>query len=324
LVALVALLLALVPPCTAAAQDDQATEVRFKSALTKFHAGDYAGALPILRQVADTTDSPNARLYVARSLRELGRLDEAYAEMRRTVRESTERAKTEDRYVGTRDASASELAELEPRVGKLIVVLVGDPASPTVTINDKELPTAALGQPTPVMPGTIHLVATAAGKGSLSRDVEVAGGKVETVTLTLPDAGATEGPTAQASNGGGEDEGVATTGGEIRLAGYGVAGLGVVGMVMFGVGKALADKKYKKVRDACGGVRCTDPAVAGDIDAGKKLDALTTAGLVIGIAGLAGGAAMIVFGGPTENESITALSIGGSPDGIGVRLDGTF
>jgi tetratricopeptide (TPR) repeat protein len=77
-------------------------EQRFAEAQLLFDGQKFAEALPLFEALVGETDSPNARLYVARCLRELGRLTQAYDAMRATVALATEKAKTDDRYVETR------------------------------------------------------------------------------------------------------------------------------------------------------------------------------------------------------------------------------
>jgi len=275
----------------------------FSEALEHFHAGRFEQAMPMFRDIVAVTASPNVHLYYARSLRELGKLARAHEHMQQTVREATAKAKTEERYVATRDAAASELAELEARVGKVIVVLVGDAPNSAATLNGVELRSDQIAKPVAVMPGSVAIVANAPGSQAVERTLTVAAGTTETVTLSLAAAASTSPDPAQGPSDTDEgDDDVPTTGGEIRMAGFAVAGLGVAGMVMFGVSKALADAKFDSVNEDCGQTRCTDPAFADEIDDGKTLDTLTNVGLIVGIAGLAGGAAMIIFGGPSEVE----------------------
>src|SRR6185295_6729818 len=63
------------PPQTAA------QKAQFKNAQRLFTKGDHAAALLEFKKIFEETGSPNARLYVARCLKELGRLPEAYDEL---------------------------------------------------------------------------------------------------------------------------------------------------------------------------------------------------------------------------------------------------
>jgi hypothetical protein len=303
---------------------DEGEADRFRAALEQFHARNYSAALPVFQQIVDRTGSPNARLYLARSLRALGRVAEAYEQMSITRRDATAKAETEERYVGTRDASAAELAALEPRVGQVLVVFVEQLTHPKVTINGVELASERIGQPVAVMPGNVTVVAsTASGEAAITRRLTINGGQLETLTMSFPQSeGANAAPASEAPEPDGAEDESATTGGELRIVGYGVVGLGVAGMVMFGVAGAMANDKFDSVTEACGSRRCTDPAFADDIDSGKTLDTLTNVGLVVGLLGLSAGAALIVFGGPTDADTQQALRVEIAPNGL--RVGGSF
>ncbi|MBW2458186.1 MAG: tetratricopeptide repeat protein, partial [Deltaproteobacteria bacterium] len=149
-----------------------------------WEAGDHAAALPLFRRALAVTGSPNARLYVARCLRELGRLPEAHEEMARTVREAMAQAEKEERYVPTRDAAATELALLERRIGRLVVALDSSLAGASVVVNGVALPPDRLGQSVAIPPGAVHIVATGSDGQPVTRDVDVPAGAMLTVTLS--------------------------------------------------------------------------------------------------------------------------------------------
>ena len=64
------------------AGDDSAAT--YAAAKKLFDAQSYAKALPLFQDAYAQSKSPNARVYVARCLRELGRLPEAYDESARS------------------------------------------------------------------------------------------------------------------------------------------------------------------------------------------------------------------------------------------------
>ncbi len=109
---------ALVAQGKSTSAETKAAGEKFKQAQKKFEKKDYAAALELAQAALETTGSPNARLYVARCLRELGRLDEAHEEMQRTHREALEAAKKDAKYEATRDSAAAELALLDQKSEK--------------------------------------------------------------------------------------------------------------------------------------------------------------------------------------------------------------
>src|SRR5690349_5450200 len=73
------------------AQKGGDAQAKFEAAQTKYDKKDFAGALPLFQDALAATGSPNARLYVARCLRETGQLAQAHAEFKETQRDAAER-----------------------------------------------------------------------------------------------------------------------------------------------------------------------------------------------------------------------------------------
>ncbi|MCC6522069.1 MAG: tetratricopeptide repeat protein [Polyangiaceae bacterium] len=288
----------------------------FRDARTRFEAGDFRGALPLFRQALAASGSPNARIYVARCLRDLGQLVEGYEEMSRTVRDARELAPKEERYAQTRDQAAAELAVLEGRVGKVLVALDPSLQGATVELDGAPLTAERLGVPIAVLPGRVVVAAVRRDGTRIEQSKTVAPGALETLLLSGaagPAAAVTTPPPP--GNAGADTGGEAGGFGAVRGAGIGVALLGVAGFVTFGVGTAMANDKLATLESACGGVRCTDPAYGSVVDEGKRAETLAGVGLGIGIAGVAVGAAMIAFGGGDGEATVTA-----GPGGATLRL----
>ena len=332
------------PPAGPAKPAANPAKEHFESGQALFDQKKYDAALVLFRQAYDETKSPNAHLMVARSLLALGRLAEAYDELLATMREAGARADTEPKYAAARDAAAAEIAPLEAKVAKLVVTFSGPPpAGARVTVNGTLLPAAKLGAAMALLPGTVEIVVEGLGPDPVKRTEKLGAGESRTVVLgppapakTAPPAvtGAPRGSGVPADSGapapsGAPSSDVVTTGGTIRKAGFAVAGVGVAGMVLFGVGAAMGQSKMDQLQKECGGVRCTDPKYADVIDSGKTMDLLSTVGLGVGIAGLVGGAAMIVFGGPRAAASPAAApppnaSLVLGPNGAMLRVGGSF
>ncbi len=244
--------------------DDDITKT-YEEAQEHFLAGDYATALPLFERIAD--DSPNARLYVARCQRELGRLAQAYETMRVTATEAAERAVKESRFESTRRAAEDELNALRARVVLLTVASVGaPPADLAITVNDVPFPTDALGTPRAFMPGSLHIRATAEGHVPFESDAEAGPGEERSVMLAmrkpeeppkpapvvLPDPVPT--PSPETSNG-------------LLYAGIATGALGIgAGAVFLGVGLS-ANAKFDDLERSCA-PNCTQD----QLDEGETLD----------------------------------------------------
>lgn len=310
------------------AADSADPAVLFAEAQRRFDDGDYEAALPLFRKAYEATRSPNARIYVARCLRELGRLTAAYDEMHATMREATEKAEQDDKYVPTRDAAAAELAMLEPRVAKLIVTVRDEVEGMELSLNDRTLASDRLGVPRTVEPGLQQVVVTAPNRKRARHEVDLKGGQTRTLTVAPGALLSGEGPTGPKPPGGTPPpDGSEATGGGVRIAGFVVGGLGLAALgVMIGTNVA-ADAELDTLERECGTERCTDPSYADTVDRGQTLETVANVSLVAGAVLLAGGIGMIIFGGPTTPDADeTALRVvpGLSTEGAYLGLHGAF
>lgn len=305
------------PAFAEAAQADG--RVDFKDGQKLFDAGRQADALPLFRKAFAASNSPNARLMIARCLIALGKTAEAYEEMATTTREATARADTDPKYARTRDAAAAEAALLERRIGKIVVALAEPGAGASVTLNGAPLGAERLGVPVAVQPGKMTVEATHAGDKPVRREITIGAGETRTVAIAFTSASAVPAVTTMPDTPPVEGK---SQGGGVRIAGFIVAGLGAAGMGAFiGVGLA-AKSKFATVERECGNVRCTDPKYSSVIDSGKTLQTIANASLGAGIAGIVGGALMIALGGPSRAPLPAQLEVG--PTGARLRFEGTF
>ncbi|NUQ76270.1 MAG: tetratricopeptide repeat protein [Polyangiaceae bacterium] len=310
---------------SASSRSEAVAHEEFAAGQRLFDQKKLAEALVRFRKAYDLSASPNAHLMVARSLLALGRRAEAYEEMAATMREATSRAENEPKYIPTRDAAAAELALLEGRVGKVIVVLVEPTPGVEVALNGARLSPQRVGVPVAVEPGSVAVAAEREGKPLVRRDVNVRAGETKTVAISFEERSSAAGsePIARRDEAAsGPSSGGPAGSGLWRSLGYGVAGAGVAGFVTFGVAGLTAQSKFNTLQEECGG-RCSDPKYASVVDMGKTLDTVANIGLAVGIAGVAGGAALIVFGGPSSERRAPA-KIGISPGPLGVRVTGSF
>jgi len=292
---------------------------QFVEARKLFDEGRFEAALPQLKEVFEATGSPNAQLYVARALREMGRLVEAHRAMAKALDVATTKAAEDSKYEVTRIAAAGELATLDTRVGKVVVVFADKVEGTSISLNGTPLTDAELGAPVAVEPGTVIIVATTPGKPDIRQEEVLSAGQTRTVALRFGQTGPTEpGQTPQTP-----DAPTETSGGGIRIAGFVALGVGVVGMGMFGVSYAVAGGIESDLEEACGGQRCTESEFADDVDRGKTMDTLANVGLVVGAVGLVSGAAMVLFGGPTEGSD-SGATVAAGPDGAMAAWRTTF
>jgi len=288
--------------------------------------GQLEQALAKFHETLDISGSPNARLYVARCLQDMGRLPEAYEQMERTAREAAEKAATDPKYEDTRDAAASQLAIMGRQIGKLIVTLAGASAQATVQIDGQDVASDKLGVPIPIMPKAVVVRATAPGKAPAERTVQVVAGETVTVLLELvappsPAATAARAPTRSAAAPPAEGEGETESGafGPLRIVGVVAGAIGVAGGVTAAVAGSMVANRRAKLEDECGGTHCLDASYQDVIDDGRRLQLVTNIGFVVGGVGLASAVALLIFGGPSEDEGTTTGSTT-----LGIGREGGF
>lgn len=293
-----------------AAAKDPVVEL-FQTAHTLFSEKKYDAALLLFRKAYEDTQSPNAHLMIGKCFLAQGKLPEAYDEFAATLREAAARAETEPKYAETRDAAAAEVAQLEPKIGKVVVTLVDAPAGARVLLGGVEVPTDKLGAPIAVLPGTVDVVAEGLSQGADKRQEQIKAGETKVVVFgAKPQSSTGTPPSGTEKPVSGPDE---MTGGGLRKAGFAVLGLGVVGMGMFAIGGIQGNAKFAQLEQECGGARCTDPKYADIVESGKTMDLVANIGLGVGIAGIVAGTVMVLVGGPKAKPKTTDASLFVSP-----------
>lgn len=310
----------------ASAQDNAAfAQQRYMRGTTLYEQRDYTHALDEFRASLELYGSPNTRLYAARSLRELGRLDEAVTEYERAMREAADRAATDPRYADTREHAHAEMVVLEPRIARLTVSVAEMPQNVVVRVNNRELPSAAVGVPMAVMPGHLEIVTQARGFHADRREVDLEAGHQAAVTVTLRRRTTLEGIDENPTGGAGEPSGAApagaSRGGVPRVVPWVVMGVGVAGLAAFAVTGLMASGAYDTLETRCGGVRCPVDE-QGAVDDGRTLQTVANVSLGIGLAGLATGAVLMAFRRPAERAPAPPVQVSLGPRGV--LLGGSF
>jgi hypothetical protein len=299
---------------------------QYKEGVALYEASRYADALPKLQEVADELDSPNALLDVGRCLHKMGRHVEAYDTMVRCVALATERAKTEPRYTPTIQAAKDELPELEKHVGRVRVSILS--AVPEGAVLDVGGRAVRIDAVVAVEPGMVRIELRAPGHQTARRQIAAVAGQRLDVALDLVPAPApapTPAPAAAAPT----PLSVPVTpppsrGGVVRILGFAVLGVGVVGWAALIAGGVVSDAKFEDLEQRCADSGCTplDDTDRELIDSGRTFEIVANAGIAVGIAGTVAGTLMIVFGGPSD---VSAPVTGGmGPGGGFIAYTGQF
>ena len=275
----------------ARAQEDRiVAQQHFDAGMAAFTEGRFAAAAAAFRSSCDALASPNTRLMLARSLDREGHIGEAFAEIEFAVREASDRAARDPRFVQTRDAAEIERATLAERVGWL--TLTFSPAQPEmaeldVMVDGRTFHANVQGIAIPVTPGQVPVIVQR-GADRTERTVTVGVGErheasFELTVLAPPGVVPPDEPRARA---------------EPALAPWLIVALGAVGLgVATGVGIYAVDLHDRATRvdsmiDALGfQAQATDLALAANVTfvVAAVLFAIGTVWGTIDLANLASG-----------------------------------
>jgi hypothetical protein len=296
-------------------------KARFAAAQGLFRAEQFAEALPIFRELADTTGSPNAGLYVGHCLQKLGKNVEAYAAFSTVVKEINENP--DPRYVPTREAAIKQLAVLNVRLAKIVVSPTDVPMAAKLTLDGNPIGQKDLGSSIVVEPGNHSVEISGTGVAPMRRDVSIDGGELKTVTFSSrradedPLIGAPAKPAAPAPT----RETSSDDGRSMRTAGLIAGGAGVAGLAVFTVAGLMLKSSVADLEAQCPN-GCTDADHLRQIDRAKTLQTTANVGLVAGLVGIGAGTTLFILGQRSRADNSVSVSV--SSGGATVSYAGRF
>jgi hypothetical protein len=215
------------------------------------------------------------------------------------------------------------IAKLEARLPKLVLTLgAGAPKESTVREGEATIGMAATySVPLPLDPGVHHLVVAAPGRAAKPLDVTLVEGKTTNLAVE-PGAVASAVPPPGAPNA--EPLAPAPRGTESRSPGpWIVGGIGVAGLIVGGVTGGLVLSNKSTVNAHCTNgppPTCRDQMGMDAASAVRTLGPVSTVGLVVGAAGVAGAAIWLgIRGTPKASVGVTSVRTG-----AGLRLQGSW
>jgi hypothetical protein len=302
---------------------DASAKTKFTDALKLYKAGNVADALPLFRDVADATHSPNAELYVGYCLAQSAKRVEAYKAFALVLKQISEHP--DEKYEPTREAAEAQLAILNVRLAKIVILIADVTPGLAVMLDGTAVEEKAFGSSIVVEPGTHHVEAAATGLTPVRREVSLEGGELKTLNLSLkktdegkPSRELTLAPAAAPRRAAPPPDEKHP----IRTAGYVTGAVGVAGVAAFAITGLMAKSTFNKLDRECGAVGCSDSGHQSDIDRGKTLQTIANVGLVVGAVGVVAGGTMILLGGGKQKEPSARVSL--SPGGGMVTYGGTF
>jgi hypothetical protein len=304
-------------PATAFAQDpaaDTSAEAlkrareQFGQALALQTAGDWAGALTLLKEVAAVKSTPQVRFNMALCEEKLGKLVAALGDYELAA--SDARAEKADQVA---EEVEGRLESLRQRIPKITVKRGAGADAAIIAVDGVSVGDQVIGTPMPTDPGPHTVEGKAPGFLPFRKSVRLAEQQSESVEIVL------EAEPAPPPNRGPVGAPVSDRKG-MRVAGYVVGGAGIVGLGAAAVFYGLRQKKISDLDKACPNRQCPSTAQQTDIDSGKLYTTLFDVTLPIGALALAGGIVLVLTSGSSSTEPSVALA----PSLGGAQLYGTF
>jgi hypothetical protein len=308
------------------AQKKEATE-HFTAGKQAVDAKNWERAILELRASLQVVDSPNARLVLARALRDSGDLAGAWSEYAQVIADATKLASSEPRYAQTSDAATTERADLEPKLAFVTVTVAHAPADATLKVGGRAVAAPDWTSPIVVSAGAVDVVlADAAGKELARQTVAASVGQKTPVSLDAqpppPPPPAKDKPIADEDK---PDEKPVdlpppqpTDKSKLRTYAYVAGGVGLVGLGMFTTFGLMSNATYSDLQSAC--PHGCPPGKQDEIDSGRTQQTIANVSLVVGAVGVAAGATLFVLsltGSSSGTGPTTGLAVG--PGYLGVR-----
>jgi len=281
---------------------------------------DYATAVDRFRHADALVHAPTIGVDLARSLIGLGRYVEAYERYQLVIREGVPKGSPASWKKAIDDAE-TEVATLEPRLAWVVIHVMG-PLDPQVTIDGIEVPEAALGARRAADPGRRTVHASAPGFEPDTKTVTLTEGKEQVVTIVLERAATAH---AAGSPPPGPPPDARPASHTSRMPAWIAFGIGGAGLVVGGVTGVLALGVHSDLDARCPSGTCY-PAnnteahdLRSDLSRYHTFGTVSGVGFLVGIAGGATGAVLLVTGVASERSPRNArLWPVVGPRGVGV------
>jgi hypothetical protein len=318
----IAALVALAPGVVAddAQAQDQAALAKarqqFQQAIAAQAAGNWAGALSLLREVAAVRMTPQVRYNIALSEENLGQLVAALG--------NYELAATSAKETNATDVERVVAARLEPlraRIPKLVVERTESARLATISVDGVQLGSSMIGKELPLDPGAHVVEATARGHKPFSETFDIEEKELKTLQVVLVPLTAEVEPAEAGKAQAPIDQGPERS---PSVLPYVVGGVGVASLAASGIFYMLRGSTMSDLDSVCGPNRDDCPADSeATFDKGKTYTTLSNVTLGLGIVGVGAGVVLYLTDSGPSTEPAGA-TIGVSPSGPNASMGATF
>jgi len=263
-----------------------------------YQDGRFAEAIDYFSRAEEIVHATPHLIFIARSHAKLGHLIAAREAYLKILQEEVS-AKGPRIFAETKAQAEAELADLEPRIPYVSVVVEGAESKEFEVIRDGQvLPSVLVGIPQPVDPGEHTFRAKGKQRESAEVKVMVREGAQETVRLKLDGtAVASSDPEAHRDGVTPEDSGKPKKG--LVVAGYAALGLGVVGGVLGTVFLVQSNNSYHAgdaIFEGCPTTQAGADCSQTERDQIAEYDSQGQTQTIVGATALAVGGAAVVTG----------------------------
>ncbi|MBI5534678.1 MAG: hypothetical protein HY898_18275 [Deltaproteobacteria bacterium] len=292
-----------------------AARALFDEALADMKAGRWTVACPKLERGTLLDRGTGMRHNLALCYEHTGRPASAWSLFVEVAKDAAAQGQPQREQVARAHAAA-----LEPKLSYIVVVVPADSRIDGLEVRRDGQPLAATqwGAKTPVDPGTHAIEAFGPARRTWRKEVSVTQDG-ETIKVTIPSLVPGSSPGYDSDAGEPARPGLTTT----RKVGLVVGGVGVVGIA---VGSWLGLRAISRNNESndlgCVGNECTEAGAAARRSA-RSDGNLSTIGFAVGAAGLVGGAALWIFGGPS-GTSRASIHAGHGTALSGITLQGAW
>ncbi len=278
---------------------------QFGQALALQTAGDWAGALNLLKEVAAVKSTPQVRSNTAPCEGRLGKLVAALGDYELAAADA--RAERADQVA---EEVERRLEALRQRIPKITVNRGSGAEAAIIALDGVTLGDQVIGTPMPTDPGPHTVEARSPGFKPFRQSLRLAEQQSEVLEIVLepepappPDLRPTPAPPIR---------------GRSPVYGYVVGGAGIASLITSGVFFGLRAGKISDLDKVCTNSQC--PASAqSDIDAGKLYTTIGNVTLAVGAAALATGVVLVLTSGPSAEPRVALAPAPG-----GAQLFGKF
>ncbi len=295
------------PAADSSAESLKRAREQFGQALALQTAGDWAGALALLKDVAAIKSTPQVRFNMALCEEKLGRLVAALGDYELAAADA--RAEKADQVA---EEVEGRLEALRQRIPKITLKRGSGAEAASVAVDGTSVGDQVIGTPMPTDPGPHTVEAKAPGYKPFRKSMRLAEQQSETVELVLEAE-----PVPPPGFAGGTGSGQAP--GRSPVYGYVIGGIGIASLGASGIFFGLRAGKISDLDKACPNRTCPSDQQS-DIDAGKLYTTIANVTLAVGVAAVAGGVVLILSSGPSKQEPAVALA----PAPGGAQLFGHF